>query len=185
MTYGFVDTKIQFIDSPHVKANANRYKNQKAKIKKKVKSYQRKLEKEVNEDRNNNGKDDFDYLECEIIEEKEITQLTTDLESGLFYKGNHKEVFTYSIQTSYDKNGWILGYKAYPGNLHDSTTFPSYFKEKLEKYKPEKIVMDARYKIPATAKELIEKGIMPVLPYTRPKEKADKEPFYPKQYKYD
>src|SRR5699024_12103821 len=98
---------------------------------------------------------DFNYPEGEILEEKEITQSTTDPESGLFHKGNHKEVFAYSIQTSCDKNGWILGYKAYPGNLHDSTTFPSFFKEKLEKYKPEKIVMDAGYKIPAIAKEII------------------------------
>lgn len=72
ISYGFVDTKIQFIDSTHVKTHANRHKNQKVKIKKKVKSYQRKLEKEVNEDRNNNGKDDFDYPEGEILKEKEI-----------------------------------------------------------------------------------------------------------------
>ncbi len=45
--------------------------------------------------------------------------------------------------------------------------------------------MDTGYKIPAIANELIEKGIMPVLPYTRPKGKTDKEAFYPKQYKYD
>lgn len=70
--YGFVDTKIQFVDSTHVKAHANRHKNQKVKIQRKVKSYQRKLEKEVNEDRNNNGKDDFDYPEGEILKEKEI-----------------------------------------------------------------------------------------------------------------
>lgn len=37
-----------------------------------MKSYQRKLEKEVNEERNNNGKDDFDYPDGEILEEKEI-----------------------------------------------------------------------------------------------------------------
>ncbi len=152
MSYGFVDTKIQFVDSTHVKAHANIHKNQKVKIKKKVKYYQRKLEKEVNEDRNINGKDDFDYPKGEILEEKEISQSITDPESGLFHKGNHKEVYAYSIQTSCDKNGWILGYKAYPGNLHDSTTFPSFFKEKIEKYEPEKIVMDAGYKIPAIAK---------------------------------
>ena len=46
--------------------------------------------------------------------------------------------------------------------------------------------MDAGYKIPAIAKELIEKGIMPVLPYTKPKgRRNDKESFYPRQYKYD
>ena len=92
-SYGFVDTKIQFVDSTHVKAHANRNKNQKVKIKKKVKSYQRKLEKEVNEDRNSKGKDDFDYPDVGKLEEKEITQSTTDPESGLFHKGNHKEVY--------------------------------------------------------------------------------------------
>ena len=46
--------------------------------------------------------------------------------------------------------------------------------------------MDAGYKIPAIAKELIDKGIMPVLPYTKPKgRRNDKESFYPKQYEYD
>ncbi|WP_223420686.1 transposase [uncultured Anaerococcus sp.] len=113
-------------------------------------------------------------------------QSTTDSVSGLFHKGNHKEAYAYSIQTSCDKNGWILGYKAYPANLHDSTTFPSFFNEKLEKYQPEKIVIDAGYKIPSIAKELVDKGIMPVLPYIKPKgRRNDKESFYPKQYKYD
>ena len=46
--------------------------------------------------------------------------------------------------------------------------------------------MDAGYKIPAIAKELVDRGIMPVLPYTKPKgRRNDKESFYPKQYKYD
>lgn len=38
MSYGFVDTKIQFVDSTHVKAHANRHKNQKEKIKNKLKA---------------------------------------------------------------------------------------------------------------------------------------------------
>lgn len=43
LEYEFVDTKIQFVDSTHVKANANRQKNQKVKIKQKNK----KLSKET------------------------------------------------------------------------------------------------------------------------------------------
>lgn len=35
--YGFEDIKIQFVDYTHVKANANRHKNQKVKIKQKTK----------------------------------------------------------------------------------------------------------------------------------------------------
>lgn len=38
MNYGFVDTKIQFVDSTHVKVHANRHKNQKVKIKNKLKA---------------------------------------------------------------------------------------------------------------------------------------------------
>ena len=104
----------------------------------------------------------------------------------MFHKGEHKEVFAYSIQTSCDKNGWILGYKAYPGNLHDSATFFDFYQSKLKQTKPEKLVMDAGYKIPAIAKMLIEDNIMPVLPYTRPKGKNKEENMYPKrEYVYD
>lgn len=183
--YGFVDTKIQFVDSTHVKAHANRHKNQKVKIKQKTKNYQKKLEKEINEDRENHGKNDINFPDNKE-EFKEETKSTTDPESGLFHKGDHKEVFAYSIQTSCDKNGWILGYKAYPGNLHDSNTFETFFKEILEKYEAEKIVMDAGYKTPRIAKELIDKSIMPVFPYTRPKGVSKLEnPFYPREYRYD
>ena len=78
------------------------------------------------------------------------------MESELFHKGEHKEVFAYSIQTSCDKNGCI------------------------------KLVMDAGYKIPTIAKMLIEDNIMPVLPYTRPKGKNKEENMYPKrEYVYD
>ena len=31
-------------------------------------------------------------------------------------KGEHKNVFAYSVQTACDKNGWILGYSVNPGN---------------------------------------------------------------------
>ena len=49
-----------------------------------------------------------------------------------------------------------------------------------------KIVMGAGYKIPAIAKELIDKGIMPILAYTKSKGiRNNKESFYPREYKYD
>ncbi len=186
ISYGFVDTSIQFVDSTHVKAHANRNKVKKVKIEKEARVYQKELEKEINEDRNDHDKNDIDFKNSSTIETNEISQSTTDPESGLFHKGNHKEIFAYSIQTSCDKNGWILGYKSYPGNQHDSTTFPSFFDEEIAKYKPEKLVMDAGYKTPYIAKKLIENGIMPVLPYTRPKTKPKLEnPFYHREFKYD
>ena len=174
-----VDTKMQFVDSTHVKAHANRHKNHKQETVKKAKAYQRQLEKEIELDRKIRGKKEFKAQEKQ--ETKQETVSETDPESGLFHKGEHKEVFAYSIQTSCDKNGWILGYKAYPGNLHDSATFFDFYQSKLKQTKPEKLVMDAGYKIPAIAKMLIEDNIMPVLPYTRPKGKNKEENIYPKR----
>lgn len=182
---GFVDEKIQFVDSTHVKAHANRHKNKKIEVEKASKSYQKELDKEIEEDRKKHGKKPLKEKE-EKSETKTITTSTTDPESGLFHKGEHKEVFAYTVQTSCDKNGWILGYKSFPGNLHDSTTFIPFYEEKIKQNKPEKIVMDAGYKTPAITKKLLDEGIQPVLPYTAPKRKPNTEnPYYKKDYIYD
>ena len=61
-------------------------------------------------------------------------------------------------------------------------TFPSVY-EKLKKYDPGIIVADAGYKTPAIAKLLIDDGVTPVLPYTRP---MTKDGFFKKhEYVYD
>lgn len=182
---GLVDTNIQFVDSTHVKAHANRYKVVKVKVKKEVRYYQKKLEKEINEDRKKHDKKPFDPKDKDE-ELKEVTKSTTDPEAGLFHKGEHKEVFAYSVQTSCDKNGWILGFKSYPGNLHDGTTFKDFFDEKLKQLNPKKLVMDAGYKFPAIAKELFDGGVFPAFPYTRQKTKPKLEnPFYKRDFVYD
>lgn len=182
---GFVDQSIQFVDSTHVKAHANRHKNKKIEVEIASKTYQKKLEEEIEEDRRKHGKAPLKEKE-ETKQTKTIIQSTTDPESGLFHKGEHKEVFAYCVQTSCDKNGWILGYKAFPGNRHDSMTFIPFYEEKLKDPKLEKLVMDAGYKTPAIAKRLVEDGIQPVLPYTRQKRKLDIEnPYYKRDYLYD
>ena len=81
---------------------------------------------------------------------------TTDPESGWFHKGEHKEVFAYSSQVACDKNGWILGYTTYPGNLHDSRTFISLFEKLKRAFSLDKLIMDAGYKTPAIAQLLLE-----------------------------
>ena len=101
---------------------------------------------------------------------KEQKQSTTDPESGWFHKGEHKEVFAYAVETACDKHGWILDYTIHPGNEHDSVTFPALY-EKLKLMGPKNMVLDAGYKSPATAKLLIDDGVMPVMPYTRPRRK--------------
>lgn len=186
MDYGLVDTKVQFVDATHVKAHANRHKTIKKEVSKHTKKYQNQLNKEIDQDRKAHDKKPLRTRSKES-ETTEQTQSTTDPESGLFHKGEHKEVFAYTVQTSCDKNGWVLAYEPFAGNLHDSTTFEKFYTEKLHTLNPEKLVLDAGYKTPYISKQLLENSVVPVFPYTRPKgrSKNQKEMFYPKDYIYD
>lgn len=178
MNAGLVDTETIFVDATHVKAAANRKKAKKILVaKKSARAYDEQLRKEIDKDRQTHGKkplkdrDDHDDPEggtpLESGELKEQKQSTVDPESGWFHKGEHKEVFAYSIQTACDKYGWILDYTVHPGNEHDSKSFPWLY-EKLKNLKPKTMVMDAGYKNPPTAKMLMDEGISPIYPYTRP-----------------
>lgn len=53
---GFVDPKAVFVDSTHVKANANKKKFTKETLEIEMKAYQQDIEKEIAEERENNGK---------------------------------------------------------------------------------------------------------------------------------
>ena len=63
-----------------------------------------------------------------------------------------------------------MAYTVEAGNIHDSQAFPALF-AKLEPFSPEFIIADSGYKTPSIAKFLLEKGITPVFPYTRPRGK--------------
>lgn len=190
--FKLVDPKEVFVDATHVKACANSRKMQKQIAKEEALFYKDILTKEIDEDREANGKkqlkkkdnsdDDSTPNGEETVVEKEIKASTSDPESGWFRKGEHKHVFAYAIETACDKNGWILGYTVHPGNLHDSRTFISLY-NKIKNIGIETLVADAGYKTPAIAKLLIDDGITPLLPYKRPMTKAGF--FYKHEYVYD
>ena len=180
-----MDTHLQFVDATHVKAHANRHKNKQVLLKKQATIYPKKLEQEIMEDQKDHGKDELKPLRNPPADTTTTTQSTTGPESGLFHKGEHKEVFTYTVQTACDRHGWILACQSFPGNRHDSSTFFD-FSQKLQALKPEKRLMDAGYKTPAIAKILLEEDILPVYPYTRQKQKPKlSNPYYKKEYIYD
>lgn len=91
---GFLDTKAIFIDGTHIKANANKKKNQKIEVEVPAKKYQEQLDAEIEADRTAHGKkplkpkgdDDEDPPPT-----KTITESTTDPECGLFHKGEHEK----------------------------------------------------------------------------------------------
>lgn len=187
-----VKPKEIFVDATHVKACANNKKYNKEVVHKEALFYEEQLEKEIGIDRENHNKkplkdkkdnDDNNHSSGSSSgETKEEKCSTTDPDSGWFHKGEHKEVFAYSIQTACDKYGWILGYTINRGNLHDSRTFKGLY-DAIKNYAPEKIIADSGYKTPAIAKMLIDDGIDPIFPYKRP---MTKEGFLKKyDYVYD
>ena len=193
MKQELVDTSTFYVDATHVKAAANSKKSKKILVAKKTaRFYDEQLREEIDKDREDHDKkplkdkDDDDNNGGNSPsgggEQKEKKVSTTDPESGWFHKGEHKEVFAYSVEAASDKHGWIMGYTIHPGNEHDSQTFPAIY-EKLKEYAPEKIVIDAGYKTPAIAKMLIDDGITPIMPYKRP---MTKKGFFRKsEYVYD
>lgn len=180
-----VDPSVIFVDATHIKAHANTKKNVKKLAEFQAMHYQEQLQEEINQDRQDHGKkplknkDDNDNDNKPM---KEVTQSTSDPESGLFHKGEHKRVFAYTTQTACDQNGWILENSVHPGNEHDSRTFPEIY-SKLKHYEPKMLVMDAGYKTPAIAKQMLDDEIKPLFPYKRP---MAKEGFFKKyEYVYD
>ena len=183
-----VDTKEVFVDATHVKASANINKKQQIRIREEALFYEEQLKREIDADRVAHGKKPLKDKDEPPQDgngsggTKEIKGSTTDPESGWFHKGEHKQVFAYSVETACDKNGWILGYTVDPGNQHDSRTFKGIY-DKLKRFDIEKIIMDAGYKTPAIAKLLLDDGIDPVFPYKRP---MTKDGFFRKhEYVYD
>lgn len=187
--HGCVKPKEVFVDATHVKACANSKKYTTEMVREEALFYEKQLQEEIASDRAEHNKkplkdkDDDDETGGNgnggLKEEK---QSTTDPDSGWFHKGEHKQVFAYSVETACDRNGWILGYSIHPGNMHDSRTFKPLF-DKLLPLRIQRLIADAAYKTPAIAKLLIDNNIEPIFPYKRP---MTKEGFFKKhEYAYD
>ncbi len=186
--YSLVDPSEVFVDATHIKARANNNRVRKRIAHEEARVYEGQLRKEIEQDRAAHGKKPLKDKDSGPGtgdgggKEKEIRESTTDPESGWFHKGEHKQVFAYSVQTACDKHGWILGYSVHPGNKHDSATFPKLF-EKIKDIGIETMIMDAGYRTPAIAKQLIDDGIRPLFPYHQP---MTKDGFFRKyEYVYD
>lgn len=179
---GFVDPAAVFIDSTHIKANANKRKFIKKKVRTETRLYQEQLHEELNEDRVKHGKKPL--APKTKVDEKEVKESTTDPESGYFVKNERERVFAYSYHTACDRNGFVLGAIVEPSNVHDSQVFTHLFNQVKEKVgKPSAVAVDAGYKTPHISKVLLDENIRPVMPYKRPQTK--KGFFRKHEYVYD
>ena len=186
---GYLSPEVVFVDGTHIKANANLKKHVTKSIPKAAKVYQEQLLKEVNADRAAHGKkpldkDDDNDDSPKSPEEKTIIESTTDPESGLFHKGEHRKCFAYEAHTMCEKHGYVLEVEVTPGNVHDSVAFDTVFQKATEHYPEiEVVTADAGYKTPWICKQIIDSRRIPSLPYKRPMTKKGNLPWY--EYVYD
>ena len=69
----------------------------------------------MNKDREEHGKKPFsDDSDKKPPEEKETVVSTTDPESGVFHKGEHKKCFAYEAHTACDKHNFVVGVHVTP-----------------------------------------------------------------------
>lgn len=181
---GLIEPDVVFIDATHIKANANLHRNVKAAIPKAAKQYSRELMEEVNRDRAGHGKEPLDDGTDKEPQTKTVTVSTTDPQSGLFHKGEHKKCFAYGAHTACDRHNFILDVEVTPGNVHDSVVFDTVY-GRLKKSFPgmSVVTMDAGYKTPRICKQVFDDGRLPSLPYRRPMTKKGNLPWY--DYVYD
>ncbi|WMJ21806.1 IS1182 family transposase [Paludicola sp. MB14-C6] len=181
---GYLDPEVVFVDGTHIKANANIKKVVKKSIPVAAKHYEKQLMDEINKDREEHKKKPFDDTKPPKIEEKIINESTTDPESGVFHKGEHKKCLAYEAHTACDKKGYIVDVHVTAGNVHDSVAFDDLY-DKLKENHPEiqTIVADSAYNTPYIAKRLIDDGKDLLVPYRRP---MTKQGFFKKyDFSYD
>ena len=167
---GCLDSYAVFIDGTHIKANANMRKKAKKIVPREAKRYTKQLQKEINEDREKHGKKPFDFDDNPPQEEKESTVSTTDPDSGVFVKGEHKRCFAYEAHTACNKYGIVLGVHVTAGNIHDSVAFEALYDILNVRFPDHALVVaDSAYKTPAICKRIIDSGRVLLAPYTRPK----------------
>jgi transposase len=196
-TVGYLNPEAVFIDGTHIKANANTKKKIQEEVPVASKRYAEELLNEINADREFHGKkplkDNSDDSNNEPptskkrkdntskkklkrrkkqekeAKKKKITKSTTDPESGMFVKGEHKKQFAYEAHTACDKNGYIVGVEVTPGNVHDSVAFDDVYDEVVEKFpEVETIVADSAYKTPHICKKVFDDGRILSTAYKRP-----------------
>lgn len=100
---------------------------------------------------------------------REVKRSTTDPDSGWFVKNEKEQTFAYSFHAASDQNGFVVSAVVTAANVHDSQVFSDVFEQALERVgKPDAVAVDAGYKTPYISKYLLDEGVRPVMPYTRP-----------------
>jgi transposase len=202
---GCLSPEAVFIDGTHIKASANIHNKIKMAVPTAAVRYHEELMAEINADREVHGKAPFDDDDKEppkptkkrdntskkklarrkkTAKEREVTCSTTDPDSGLFHKGEHKRCFAYEAHTACDKHGFVLETVVTAGNVHDSVAFDDVYDRLTEAFpEVETVVADSAYKTPHICKKVFDDGRVLSTAYKRPQTKKGGHEWW--KYVYD
>ena len=165
--YGLVKGETFFTDSTHKKANANKNKYHEE-IVKEVKKRRKWLEDEINAERKEQDKKEFEYKD--EIEEKRIKVSNTDDESGYYHRDNKEKGFMYLDHRTVDsKCNVIVDCYVTKGNVHDSQPYIGrleYIKNKYG-FKIKEVGVDSGYDTIDIKKYFEDNNIFGVIAYRR------------------
>lgn len=179
-----IDLTTVYSDGTHLKANANKNKYENKEVEVAARIYQQELNEEIALDRIKHHKKVLKKKE-EKVRTKNIKVSKHDSDCGYFHKGEKEKCFAYNVNTSCDRNGYILGMYVEPGNVHDSQAFfglygrlKCWYGNAIENH-----VVDAGYIAPAICKLVKDNEQTLYIPYKRP---MTKKGFFKKhEFVYD
>jgi transposase len=164
---GFVKEETVFVDSTHIKAYANKRNVHNEYIEEDLNKYVRTLHQEINSERMREGKQAIEFRT-----HKNVAISNIDPDSGMFHKGEKEKQLAYSVQTAVDENGYVTGLETTSGSMNDNNGGIGFLDSYTDKHQETKtVVMDAGYTSPVLTNMLLNKGIIPVVPYIKPKGK--------------
>jgi transposase len=167
---GFVEGRVLYTDSTHLKANANKNKYDLEVVAKSRSDYWSALDAAIDADRASHGKPPQKPREREP-QEKETKVSRTDPESGYMVRDGKPTGFFYLDHRTVDGAfGIITDTFATPANVHDSIVYLSRLDRQKEKFDlgVQAVGLDAGYATAGIAKGLEERQITGVVGYRNP-----------------
>ena len=165
--YNLVSGETFFTDSTHKKANANKNKFHEE-IQRVVKQRKEWLEEEINVERRNQGKKEFEFKD--EVEEKKVKVSNTDDESGYYHRDNKEKGFMYLDHRTVDaKCNIIVDCHITKGNVHDSQPYIErleYIKNKFN-FRIKECGIDSGYDTLEIKKYFEDNNIFGVIAYRR------------------
>lgn len=168
---GCVDGAGLYTDSTHLKANANRHKWKRKRVKHNVRRYLADLEEAITADREAHGKEPLKPGKDTESTEKEIKASTTDPDSGFMTREGKPQGFYYLDHRTCDgKYNFITDVHVTPANIYDSLVYLDRLDYQRDRFgfKVNTVGLDAGYNTPDICHGLVARNIFGVAGYRSP-----------------